>query len=341
MKVNSASAASRLLGAAFLAAGIGLAADAASAYELRTGGVQIVRNGVIAIASQDVFISSDEIRIVYHYRNDSGTAQNLLMSFPLPAINTAHRGVELNLPNETSGNYVDFAVTADGVAVEPDLVEKATVLGMDRTADLRSLDLPLNPLVASDLSASQREAASQQGLLVGDQPAWEYQSVLYWQQAFPANAETVIEARYTPILGGGAWGVAPLASERFREIYCAGDNFTEMLRVEAGKRAYSAYTIGYMLSPTNNWEGPIDNFRLVVDKGAETSFVSFCGQGVTRSSNTEFEMTTHNFYATGGIDVVIFYPVTAPGARLPTPVVQGETPAATPPTAASPTAPAR
>ncbi len=339
MKLNSTSAASRLVGAALLVAGIGLGAADASAVELRAGGVQIVRNGVIAIASQDVFISPDEIRIVYHYRNDSGTAQNLLMSFSLPPLNFAYGSVDLDLPNDASSNYVDFAVMADGVAIAPELVEKATVLGMDRTAELRSLGLPLNPLAASDLSASQREIAAQQGLLVGDQPAWEFQPAFYWQQAFPANAETVIEVRYTPILGGGAWGAAPLQSERFRQIYCVGEGFAGMVQVEAGKRAYWAHTIGYMLSPTNSWEGPIGTFRLVVDKGAETSFVSFCGQAVTRTSTTQFELTTHNFYATGGLDIVIFYPVTAPGALAPTPVPPGVEAPAAPPTQAPLTPP--
>lgn len=293
--------------AALTAAGL-LAATATSAptAELRTGGLQIVPNDVVSIASEEVRISPTEIRIVYRYRNDTAVEQNLLMSFSLPSLNASFRAVDLDLPNPDSANFVDFLVAADGVALEPELVETASVLGVDRTAEISSLGLPLNPLDAIDIPADRRAAAGE--LFAGAVPTWEYQPTFYWTQAFAPNAETVIEQRYTPVMGGGAWGAAPLQSNRFRQIYCIGDTFAAQVETEALRHRLMAHTIGYVLSPPNKWEGPIERFRLVVDKGEETALVSFCGEGVRRVDLTSFEMTAQHLFATGQLDIVIFYP---------------------------------
>jgi hypothetical protein len=51
--------------------------------------------------------------------------------------------------------------------------------------------------------------------------------------------------------------------------------------------------ISYILTTGANWAGPIQEFRLVVDKGAPNALVSFCAQGVRKIGPTQFE----TFYA--------------------------------------------
>jgi hypothetical protein len=63
--------------------------------------------------------------------------------------------------------------------------------------------------------------------------------------------------------------------------------------------------IEYILTTANNWAAPIGEFTLTVDKGAPNALVSFCGEGVTRTSPTTFVDTETNFYAERELEVLI------------------------------------
>ena len=60
-----------------------------------------------------------------------------------------------------------------------------------------------------------------------------------------------------------------------------------------------------MLKTGANWSGPIQDFRLVIDKGEASALVSFCGDGVKKISPTQFEMRKTNFTPEGNISVLI------------------------------------
>lgn len=63
-------------------------------------------------------------------------------------------------------------------------------------------------------------------------------------------------------------------------LYCSDTNFKHLIAVKE-KRGYNNATriiIGYILTTDGNWAGgTIEDFRLVVDKGAPSSIVTFCG----------------------------------------------------------------
>ena len=60
-----------------------------------------------------------------------------------------------------------------------------------------------------------------------------------------------------------------------------------------------------LLTTGANWAGGIEDFRIVVDKGAPDKLVSFCGQGVKKISPTQFEIHTTNFVPKTNFDVLI------------------------------------
>jgi hypothetical protein len=68
---------------------------------------------------------------------------------------------------------------------------------------------------------------------------------------------------------------------------------------------YAEQRINYVLRTGANWSGPIGQFHLVVDKGDPGNLVSFCGQGVRKTSDTKFEMTKTNFSPEGDLAVLI------------------------------------
>jgi hypothetical protein len=147
---------------------------------------------------------------------------------------------------------------------------------------------------------------------------WALKTTFYWQQTFPANAETLIDHRYKPSVGatagtsiGSAYGRPNDPDEKARaRKYCFDGDF--LASVERARKAaktesapFTEERIEYILKTGANWSGPIRDFRLVVDKGAGDSLVSFCGEGVKKIAPTQFEMQKRDFTPEGNFSLLI------------------------------------
>ena len=209
-------------------------------------------------------------------------------------------------------------------------------LGIDRTQLLRSLGVPLAPHLLSTNEALDRlppekwdelvrigvaeieEYDAGQGMQKHLAARWGLQTTYYWEQTFPAKAETVIEHRYKPSVGASVQTAlgSPNESkepwfEDYKDKYCMDYEF--LAAVERARRAsnskfgapYSEERIDYVLKTGANWSGPIKEFRLVVDKGEPDSLVSFCGQDVKKISETQFEMRKIEFTPDGNLAILI------------------------------------
>ena len=147
---------------------------------------------------------------------------------------------------------------------------------------------------------------------------WGLQTTYYWEQTFPAKAETVIEHRYKPSVGASVQTALGSPNELkepwfedYKDKYCMDYEF--LAAVERARRAsnskfgapYSEERIDYILKTGANWSGPIKEFRLVVDKGEPDSLVSFCGQDVKKISETQFEMRKIEFTPDGNLAILI------------------------------------
>ena len=99
------------------------------------------------------------------------------------------------MPDGTGANFVDFKVSVDGVPVAPSVEERVTAMGVDRTAELRRLGLPLNPIAEglydrlAILPDDVKAELNRLGLAYVDaysvQAAWRLETTFYWEQTFP------------------------------------------------------------------------------------------------------------------------------------------------------------
>jgi len=211
-----------------------------------------------------------------------------------------------------------------------------TAVGVDRTQLLRSLGIPLAPHLRSTNEALDRLPADKwqdllrlgiaeieeydtgRGMQKHLAARWGLQTTYYWEQTFPALAETLVEHRYKPSVGASvqtALGTPNESKEpwyeEYKEKYCFDYEF--LAAVERARRAvnsrtgapYSEQRIDYILKTGANWSGPIKDFRLVVDKGDPGSLVSFCGQEVKKISDTQFELRRVDYTPDGNLSVLI------------------------------------
>ncbi len=293
------------------------------------GGLVLTRNDAIDMVSEDLFVSVEQVRVHYVFRNRSPRDVNVTVAFPMPDRDLSQLG------HQDVGYPSDFHTMVAGRPVTAMLDRHAMARGRDRTALLNSLRIPLAPnadgighitAALAALPAARQTELRRLGLMGNDEyvpemivPLWTLRDTWHWQQNFPAGRDLVVEHRYRP--GAGSTPALQLADPAFRrtaeglyemQAYCPDPAFLATIdrwnRQQEMSNEIDNESIGYTLITGGNWRSPIGRFRLVVDKGDARNIVSFCGEGVRRISPTQFEVRRTNWRPTGNLDVLIVHP---------------------------------
>jgi Domain of unknown function (DUF4424) len=288
------------------------------------GGLVLTRSADIDMVSEDLFVSAEQVRVHYVFRNRSPRDIRTTVAFPMPDrdLTEAHFS-DVAYPG-------DFRTSVDGRPVAMAVERKARLDGADRTAALAEFGLAPNSTgeALDALPQAKRERLVKLGLAAIDEydngrgwekhfvPAWTVQETWHWDQVFPAGRDLVVEHRYTPGTGGSV--DAALARSDFRESpegramirdYCVDSAFLAGLdRAARRGGGMPEQRIGYILTTGANWRSPIGRFRLVVDKGAPQNLVSFCGEGVRKISPTRFETVRRNWRPDRDLRILIVQP---------------------------------
>ena len=311
-----------------------------STAELGAGGLIYVNTEEIEMRSEDLFISMDEVRVRYEFVNVSDHDVSTLVAFPMPDIKGSIDFMQ-SVPTEDPVNFLGFRTTVDGQAVEASAQQRVSAMGIDQTAVLVELGVPLAPHLEATRDALDALPADAQDRLVGLglagieeydagkgwerhlAPLWLLSTAFYWQQSFPAGKTITVEHSYKPSVGstaGLSFGsremrTGPYYEEHARK-YCFDRTFlaaVDKRQKPDGNNALMENRIEYILTTAANWAGAIRNFRLTIDKGSPDNLVSFCGEGVSKTGPTRFEMTKENFYPEEDLAIVILTP--APWAQ--------------------------
>lgn len=301
----------------FTAATAAIAND--STAELGIGGLSLTVNAKVEMVSEDLFISPDQVRVTYRFRNRTDKDIETIVAFPIPEIPGGEEFYYYPLPVENADNFVDFTVAVDGRPVAVKIEQRITANQVDRTDYLRALGVPLLPTRAGDaldrLPSDKQAEVLKFGLAYPEMdyqtkttklmPAWTLKTTFWWDQVFPAGRELTVSHTYKPVVGATAglrFGKHATAEERaeYARKYCTDRAFLDAvanLDAAAQKRGTiaSEHRIAYVLSTGANWAGAIGSFRLVVDKGRPDALVSFCGDGVRKIGPTQFEMRKSAF----------------------------------------------
>jgi hypothetical protein len=317
--------------AAILAA-FSVFAGAASANDstamTSAGGLVLTRTDAIDMVSEDLFVSYEQIRVHYVFRNRTPRDVTVTVAFPMPDRDLSPLG------HQDVGYPSDFHTMVDGRPVTATLERHVVARGRDQTALLNGLHIPLAPdaegiariaAALTALPAARQAELRRLGLMGNDEyseaivPTWTVRDTWHWQQIFPAGRDLVVDHNYRP--GAGSSPGLQLADPAYRRTadglaevatYCPDPGFLATIdrwnRQQSMSNEIDNEWIGYILTTGGNWRSPIGSFRLVVDKGDARNIVSFCGEGVRRISPTQFEMRRTNWRPTRNLDVLIVMP---------------------------------
>jgi len=313
--------------AAAAAATVALAND--GSFELAAGGLVLKQNDSVEMVSEDLYVSTREVRVRYVFRNRTGRDVRTIVGFPLP---------DRTLPEFDSDATewpTGFSTRVDGRPVALQVERRAMVGEVDHAALLTRLGVPLVEGSGAVEAALAALAPADQERLVAlgvarhpelapeaVMPAWTVRETWYWEQVFPAGRDVVVEHSYQPATGGIV--VAQLADPEHWDSdyaqaairrYCVDRRFLDAVRRGAARAghgsAYDELRVGYILRTGASWRAPIRDFRLVVDKGDPRNLVSFCGQGVRRIDDRRFEIRRRNWRPDRDLDILVMRPLFA------------------------------
>jgi hypothetical protein len=302
--------------------------------ELGAGGLVFTRSDVVSMESEDLYISQEEVRVAYVFRNTGQADVEAIVAFPMPDIASSPYE-NVSIPDTASDNFLDFKVAVDGKDIQPTLDQRAFAVGIDVTDTLKSKNISLSPYQdgiegqLSRLSEADRQDWIARGIILVETydqgegmkdhyaPAWTLNSTYWWRMTFPAGKPVDVRHSYKPSVGGtvaisfvqdGKLGGTSL--ERYRSTYCMDKAFETAALKAAGRAgkggpAYYESWLSYILTTGGNWRSSIGKFKLTIDKGKPENLVSFCGQNVQKTGPTTFVMTAEDFYPEKDLDILI------------------------------------
>ncbi len=309
-----------------------------SSAELKQGGLVLVRNPGVEMRAEDLYISPSAVRVRYRFMNTTGRDQTVLVAFPMPDITIEGIDDLISIPTQDPENILGFHTRVDGKPVTARVEQKVLSKGVDRTALLKSLGVPLAPHLQATADVLERLPKTVQTRLLklglaepndydagkGEehhlQPTWTLKTTYYWQQVFPAGRELNVEHDYTPSVGETSgtsleadWFKTSPDYKRVEQAYCVDQDFMSAVAkakaaVGPDHQAFFEKRIEYVLSSGANWKSPIADFRLVVDKADPGALVSFCETGVKKIGPTQFEVRKTNFRPTRDLSILILVP---------------------------------
>lgn len=300
---------------------------------LALGGIELQRTAFVEMREEELYISPTEVRVRYVFHNTTDKGLDTLVAFPLPPIGLPLDFDYHQLPYEDQPNYVGFTTRVDGAEVPLNVESRAVMLGLDRTARLAELGVPLIPF---DMDAVTRIAALpvatrqslRADLLIDDQnqPQWSLQTTLWRRQVFPAGRDVVVEHSYVPVRGGSAQSPvgtgqpdyvnedgSPSWIQESRVQYCVepemeGElDFRRTNGAAEGERNYSASYVDYILTTGTHWRGAIGRFRLVVEVPNDHDAVFVCIEGARRVAPNRIEAEITDFWPERELEVLFVH----------------------------------
>lgn len=304
-----------------------------STASLDAGGLRLTLNPDIRVESEDLYLSRAQVRVVYRFHNTSARDISTLVAFPLPVMEIGEGG-NYALHGQDPINVMDFQVTADGQRIEPSVEVKATRFGVDVTAVLKRHDIPLTMLPGSgkadalnerlnNLPAEARNELDRYGLIdwnsmfgANNKPLanthWNTHVTFYWFQTFPAGRTIEVTHRYRPVPRQFFFSDDDLASAENQKVYCIDSAFARSARTriqQASQHVLAGYELKYVLTTAGNWMGPIQKFRMTVEKSSPDTLVSLCGTGIRRASQTSYVLSQENYSPGADLQVLFVEPL--------------------------------
>lgn len=296
---------------------------------LEAGELVFLTSDRIEMAEEDLYLSPDEVRVRYLFRNTTHEEVTTLVAFPLPPImQNPDYGYGFGPAHADPMNPLGFRLWIDGkelpVAVH---MRASSQYGLDVTRILQKWHIPLLLLYSGggDFERMQarlnglpepviEELAALGAISVETydgrwiMPDWTTHVSYLWHMTIPAGGTVEVRHVYAPVPEAFIFSVGELDGGYMNDIACMDPPFIAAARRMLGGAEYQATTarvLNYILTTANTWAGPIGRFHLTIDKSDPRWLVSLCRDGIRKTGPTTFEWEAVNWRPEG--DLAVFF----------------------------------
>lgn len=237
------------------------------AAAIESGNLVIKKSDGIVMVSEDLFLSKDLVKVEYIFHNTTSKDIQTLVAFPVTREDYGLDAQGKLWQDPHLPKNIDFKIWGDGKLI-PTKIERTT-----ETKKSPYLDIV----------------------------------TFYWEQRFPAGKKVAVKHTYKPGVGGFFFDPNEDHYEAVRD-YCIDPGLKKSLKKVALKYQgiAPAISLHYILSTAKSWRGPIQNFRMVLDKGKPETLISLCIEGIRKISPTQFEAAKKNFTPKQDLRIVFF-----------------------------------
>lgn len=179
--------------------------------------LQIASHPDLVVEAIEIAIGIDRVTHTYRLRNKGSQELRLAASVQLPDFSASADGSEAyRVTTNNPNNPIGLAITVDGSPVTANVKASATALGIDRTAELKAMNVPLMPFgpeadkAIAGLSPEQNAKLVTLGLLSPPDPEqpdapiiadWTLSVTYGWEQSLAPQKTTVAAISFRPISG--------------------------------------------------------------------------------------------------------------------------------------------
>jgi Domain of unknown function (DUF4424) len=284
-------------------------ANATEAGEIPAGGIEFKKENNISIENEYLFISKNKIEVSYVFKNHSDSDITTIVAFPVPEYD--FNDVLTEIHDDVA--FRDFTVAVNSKNVNYNEDVRAVFNGKDVSKMLQDMNVAVNDYGGYELedifartNEKGKRKLSELGMLSSHgYPAWKISRKYYWDQIFPANKFINIKISYTPQYG---WDGSAAEGDMFKfgyykEAACIDSSSEKWF----SKHKYiSVAWVSYILTTANNWQGPIKDFHLILEK-SKGELMSLCfDYPITKTGPTRFESHVKDFVPEKDLTVYYF-----------------------------------
>lgn len=326
-----------------LIAGRSLANDTTA--RVGAGGIVLLKSEQIRMVSELLEISTKSIRVKYTFLNEDTADVRTTVAFPMPAYrwNSGDSAVEGNVgPLKTfkhlvNGVPVPTQIERKAVVNGRNITDQLRQIGLsDEQIFVTFGKCSTANRLAVSCSLSKKQLAEIAGLTgkgSGD-TNWTVEETVFWEQVFPAGKLIEVRHEYAPFVGMsytspyqdgfGYVGTSPndylpratpLNRPDDPNEACLDDGLGQALRKKIGAIVESGVSsvtvtlndVEYILGTGRNWKGPIQDFKLRIEKSAPEQIISLCFPGKPKKlSPTVLEFAQTNYVPQDRLVVYFF-----------------------------------
>jgi len=261
---------------------------------LSVPGLSIASHQNLTIEAIDIAVSVSGVTYAYRFGN-TGTAElTLAASVALPSLKASSNEDETyRVSADNADNPIGLSITADGKPVNARVITHAIALDIERTVEIKALNLPLIPFgpdidkAVNGLAPDVLARLTQLGLVSPPDEQnsprradWTLNVTYAWDQVLPPDKITTVSMSFRPISGSFELNAHTAdVLDDLKQDACLTDQLVKTLKAKAAKSPTPVTEIAISIANPTRWV-PTPSPRITVQKPKADTIVALCASDV-------------------------------------------------------------